>query len=396
MDNDKPTILFLFSRLELSGVVTFNLRLCEHLARKGYDARIILLSSRPEKDPWKPEILKRIRIESWRHRGPWLARCYRFARKANQLGPAIILPGYCYDYMAAAPLLSEDIRIVNVLHSDDLFYYETQAEFKTLFDATVCVSRTIEEQSAKLVDEKRDRLAKTIPYGIGIPETETEANSVGPLKILYNGRLDSTQKRTQDLIPLCDALHETGTAFELTIIGDGELRETLTKGLDRHLKRGKVRLLGRVDPKEAEQACLSNHALLMTSAYEGLPLSLLEGMAAGCVPVLSEFKSGAGEIVEQGINGFRFPIGDIGEAARIINDLSSDLQRTIEIGQAARRNIRNGPYSIEHCAAEYEKIFAAAQATPPTRRASIFPKARNNMGFIPELKSFVAYHFKKD
>src|SRR5699024_6935423 len=44
---------------------------------------------------------------------------------------------------------------------------------------------------------------------------------------------------------------------------------------------------------------------------EGLPLSLMESMGAGCVPIVYDITYGPRDLIEQGGNGFITPRGDI-------------------------------------------------------------------------------------
>src|SRR5205085_4555838 len=53
---------------------------------------------------------------------------------------------------------------------------------------------------------------------------------------------------------------------------------------------------------------------LLTSISEGIPLTLIEAMAAG-LPVVSTRVGGVGEVVEDGLTGLLAPSGDDGELA---------------------------------------------------------------------------------
>lgn len=118
------------------------------------------------------------------------------------------------------------------------------------------------------------------------------------LSLLYVGRL-SAQKRLDILI---DAVATTED-ISLTIVGDGELRTNLEKKVD-NLKLRNVLFLGKKSKTELLKEYPKHDAFVITSEKEGLPLAVLEAMAAGLPVVatsvigLQYLVDGTGELVE--------------------------------------------------------------------------------------------------
>ena len=64
------------------------------------------------------------------------------------------------------------------------------------------------------------------------------------------------------------------------------------------------RYIGRInDPKVIRQLYASSHVVISTSLYETLPGTLIEGQAAGCVPV-SFGMGGQRDIIDHKVNGY--------------------------------------------------------------------------------------------
>ncbi|MDH6423167.1 glycosyltransferase [Aurantimicrobium minutum] len=63
--------------------------------------------------------------------------------------------------------------------------------------------------------------------------------------------------------------------------------------------------------------------ILITSETEGTPLVLLEGMAAGCIPISFDIPYGPSDIIVDGVNGFLIPDGDTDAMAAAIVRLQS-------------------------------------------------------------------------
>ena len=70
-----------------------------------------------------------------------------------------------------------------------------------------------------------------------------------------------------------------------------------------------MRFLGSVSDSEVLLAYRGSAALVMASAYEGLPTVLLEAMALD-TPVIAADSGGISCLIEHGVNGLLYPYGD--------------------------------------------------------------------------------------
>src|SRR5262249_31285225 len=96
----------------------------------------------------------------------------------------------------------------------------------------------------------------------------------------------------------------------------------------------------------------------LPSAFEGLPIGVLEAMGQGCVPVVSDVRSGVREVVNEGGNGFRVATGDIAGFARRLAELHADAPMRRRMAEAAWRTIQDGPYRVEAMVQRYVDLFA--------------------------------------
>lgn len=99
----------------------------------------------------------------------------------------------------------------------------------------------------------------------------------------------------------------------------------------------------------------------LPSCYEGMPLTVLEAMAAG-IPVVGSNVLGINEVVTNGRNGLLFPDNSAGHLANCIKTLldSPDLRRRLT--QAAKNDVKIR-FSIDEKAFQYDRLFHAMVAT---------------------------------
>jgi hypothetical protein len=115
----------------------------------------------------------------------------------------------------------------------------------------------------------------------------------------------------------------------------------------------RVRLLGRVD--DVYDVLAQCHGLVLLSDYEGLPVSVLEAMATGVVPICLDTRSGVREAVEHSVNGLI--VKDRGaDFLAAVKELQSDPAKWQRLSLAARETARKR-YSIEESARQWVDLL---------------------------------------
>ena len=93
---------------------------------------------------------------------------------------------------------------------------------------------------------------------------------------------------------------------------------------------------------------------MFPSLYEGLPLSLIEAMASGCVIVASSV-GGINDLIVDGKNGYKIKNYDVDEYVKIIEMLINDrnLMETISLNN--KLDVQK--YSIKKTLMLYEELY---------------------------------------
>ena len=119
--------------------------------------------------------------------------------------------------------------------------------------------------------------------------------------LVFVGRLDASK----DPVLLLKAFRQAllgNPNLHLVVIGDGSLRAELEATSRLPDLQGKVSLLGVKRPVEIADILRASDLFVLCSAYEGMPIAVLEALAAG-LPVVSTRVGEIPGVVRNGVNG---------------------------------------------------------------------------------------------
>jgi len=139
----------------------------------------------------------------------------------------------------------------------------------------------------------------------------------------------------------------------LVLVGEGELRANLEEEAKRLNVAGKVHFLGlRSDIPDVLGAM---DAFVLSSDYEGNPLSVLEAMASG-LPIVSTAVGGVPNLFEAGKEGFLVAQGDLHGLAKSMNTLLKYQGARQSMGAAAASRARKN-YDVANMVRAYEEVY---------------------------------------
>lgn len=184
--------------------------------------------------------------------------------------------------------------------------------------------------------------AAIIPMGVTIPSPPpVTANPTSDRTIiLFMGRLVE-KKGVQYLLSAYATARCNLAASQLIIAGEGPLREQLQHQAERlGLEEDQVKFVGFVSGTAKSELLAQAHIHVTPSIVtesgdaEGLPVSLMEGLAYGKV-CIATVESGADEVITSGVDGFLVPQKDVGA-------LSDALLEAISLGSTERIQMTQG------------------------------------------------------
>ncbi|MEK1891393.1 MAG: glycosyltransferase, partial [Phyllobacterium sp.] len=211
----------------------------------------------------------------------------------------------------------------------------------------------------------------------GAPSTKVVVQHMGvPInKIEYSWR--SFEQGTMNLISVCRLTEKKGIEFALRalrqlsnakpqldwsymIIGGGELLDGLIKLAKSLGIADRVTFLGSRPHSEVRQHLREAHVFLLPSVtatdgdVEGIPVSLMEAMAAG-LTVVSTYHSGIPELIDDQTTGFLVPERDVEALAAKLLWIAEYPSQCERLALAARRKIE-GEFNADVLNDEFARI----------------------------------------
>lgn len=144
--------------------------------------------------------------------------------------------------------------------------------------------------------------------------------------LLYVGRV-SHEKQLDHLKPVLERVPHT----RLAIIGDGPARAALGarfSGLP-------VKFVGYLQGDALSSAYASADCFVFPSSHETFGLVVTEALASG-TPVVAYRVGGVEDVVEEGVTGFSYAVGDIKGLVDGVRQIAADPDRRAAMGRAAR------------------------------------------------------------
>lgn len=219
-------------------------------------------------------------------------------------------------------------------------------------DRAACIVTVSERWSAWVRGVSANRRVVCIPNAVTLPRAQPVRRDEA--LIAFVGRCEESK----GILELIEALAEVRQAIPgacLECAGEGDL-DALARHAGALGVADGVRALGWLDPDRRDGLLARAAVFALPSHAEGLPMSLLEAMAAGC-PVVAASCGGIPDLVADGVNGLLVPPGDVEALACALHRLLVDRALAERLGNEARATIARR-YTAEAALQRLEQLYA--------------------------------------
>lgn len=362
-------ILEIIPQLSSGGGERFVVDLCNEFVCMGHNILLIVLHSldKPDLAFYLPQLDKRVKVISLnKHIGADLSLPQRLGKFAHNFKPDVIhthLNGIIY----TAPFVLWNSRVVhchtvhNTADKEAGSFLIGRVVRRWLFKSHRTIPVTISEESHRSfvdfygIDAPMIFNGRNIPTNINVSESVQEEFKTyrghTNRRVLINLARFSDVKR-QDLIArVCKRLEDEGYDFAMLLIGRTD-NDSILNSI-RQTGCSKIHILGlRTNPLEyltmADSYCLM-------STYEGMPISLIEALGCGAVPVCTPV-GGIVDVVSDGVNGILADSLDEDACYKAVKRFL-DLSNIELINMKTEAKKAYAPFSMTDCAKKYIRLF---------------------------------------
>lgn len=280
---------------------------------------------------------------------------FRVYRALSRFQPDLIHSNM-YAYAFAVPyVMTHRIRLLHTVHNKPV--NEFKEKYKRLIAylyrkekaVPVAISHIIEKEMKELYPGLRHIERVYNPVDTQRFYTKRSKTSRQNITFINVARF-MRQKNHELLLEAFAKARKKAPLIRLMLVGDGELRKDMEKKAEDLKISETVIFAGNVS--DVEHYLSEADVFVLSSDYEGLPLSVLEAMAAG-LPVISTNVGGVADIVTD--NGILVTPGEREELATKMAELALDGEKRYQMGMCSMRNAKK--YDGAEFIRQYEMLY---------------------------------------
>lgn len=220
----------------------------------------------------------------------------------------------------------------------------------------VCISSYGRAQVYRWSDRRDWHKVRVVHCGIDEALADSPGHPPGDSRTIVCVARLSPEKAHVLLVDAAEQLRRERSDFRLVFAGDGELRHEIQSRIDAKGLTDVISITGWIDGAEVRRQLFAARAIIVPSFLEGLPVVIMEAMAAGR-PVLSTWVAGIPELVRADREGILFPPGSVDalvDALRKCLDLPDDV--LLDMGQSGRIRVKER-HSVQVVAQRMVALF---------------------------------------
>ena len=232
----------------------------------------------------------------------------------------------------------------------------TELAMRPLTTHAIAVSENDQDLALRLRTLSPERIDVVYNAVVDVSERSHAAGS-DPVRLVSVARIDD-QKNHDDLLLALSRIPKD--LWELELVGDGP-NEHRIEALSAELGiADSVKMVGRAN--DVADRLASAQIFVLSTHYEGLPISIIEAMRAG-LPIVATDVGGVSELVVNGENGLLVAPRSVDSLAIALEALIGDSDQRVKLGEESRRRFESG-FDLDSFVSQtlgvYERVLASA------------------------------------
>jgi len=359
-------IVQLIYSLSSGGAERFVVDLSNELARQGHEVHLVIFRSGEGSEFYRFLIDESVVFHNMNiKKGFGVSPVFKVMNELREINPDVVHAHLnVVPYLYIFSLMNKCIKVIHTLHNiasrtvGSLFQVRiNQFMYKRNIIQPVAISDVCADsfrsfygiESIEVIDNGRSPVVAGDEYSCASEQINSFLQGSKKPVFVHVARFHP-QKNQDLLISSFNKLHDEGVGFLLLVIGSGYDRPGEAQIL-RDKACTSIKFLG--EKRNVGDYLLLADAFCLSSHYEGLPISLLEALSAGCVPICTAV-GGIPDVITDGVTGYLSIDCDIESYCRAIRRYLSSPN---SIDKTSLQSFFNKHYSIEQCALSYISLY---------------------------------------
>lgn len=229
--------------------------------------------------------------------------------------------------------------LIFIVHNYNEKVFVQCEKYKGYIDKYIVVSQHILERLKQMIYEPNNIIAH-IRHPLNLleyPATVASKHHNNELTLIYIGRF-SLHKGKAELIKIANGLYAANAQVKWIFISDGQHQQDFDQQLNYGIKREYYNMISN---QEVLGLLAESNILVFPSHSEGFPISVVEAMALGVVPITYDLPSGIPELVVHDKTGFIVERYEFMNFIYIILYLVEKRDKLIAVARNANEHVKD-------------------------------------------------------
>lgn len=291
-------------------------RWTQYFVRQGHRVSVVSFSPSNPIDSVDLHLLtSRIPISHERSNWQYFFQLLRLRKTLREIDPDIVYAQFLssYGFMGSLVNYSDRPFVIRLQGSDILTIAARSPLHSRIAKHAISRSDLLISVAQHMTDRLREYNRQNVPvmtlqYGIDIDSFVPPPEQIERDAICFSNRNMVPNSNLEILIRAALILREKGSPISFQIAGDGKLRRHLVSLVALWNLHQNIVFMGHLDHQRMPSHLQEAAIFVSIVSSDGTPLSLIEAMACGAFPVVSDIPANR-EWIEDGVNGILVPLG---------------------------------------------------------------------------------------
>lgn len=363
--------------LYLGGTTTFDLYLISGLQQLGARGMAFSFTHHHEMRTDFEDLAIPVHVEDDR-KSIYEDRLVGVYNAVRAFAPQAVFAVVCQESFELLRYLPKGVLRVGMIHDDHPDIYKTVSQYAAVCDHVVTVSANIEQQTRRQLPSLP--CTRILPGSLFARATRVrEPNPREPLRVLYYGRLDHPHKQVFILPEIWKVLQQRNISVRWTIHGRGPDGDALRRRMAETGRTDEVIFSAPVPFNQLSDMIRQHDIFVVASKHEAGPITLVEAMGHGLVPVCGDIPCLIQEVINPQ-NGFRVRLDAPEAYAEAIARLDGNRVMLEQMSAAALQTIK-ADFTAEAMAQRYVDFIR--RNAPPFSMWNGPPALKSNQFLVP-------------